>query len=63
MFDTFAKGRRTNDIVVIVLCAAFLIFFAGFVITQVNTCVTCDGVVMKTMWDTFVCVDESAIQG
>ena len=41
-----------------VVCFALLFFMS----TQIKTCVTCDGVIMKTVWDTYVCVDESVLK-
>lgn len=62
MFKSLRRKDRPLEILSMITAGAFIIGFSLFLITQVHTCVTCDGKVMKTVFDTYVCVDESAIK-
>lgn len=60
MFEVFKrKGDKHVPTILGIIIAGFVILFLG---TQLKTCVTCDGVVMKTVWDTYVCVEESVLK-
>jgi hypothetical protein len=53
------KTQRTLEAIIWFMIVGVLAFI---LVTQVKACVTCDDVLVKTMWNTYACVDESALK-